>query len=114
MMVFEFPNTVARRRNEERLAWYRDFGNRLRVKRLASGITEVEAAATCRISLRTYRKWEAGGRSRGGHSGLLAFAKKYDASLCWLFGGGGSQFDHYEGEPPSRPALTLVSDEKPA
>jgi transcriptional regulator with XRE-family HTH domain len=111
-MIVEFPNTAARRRNEERLAWYRDFGLRLRVKRLASGITEVEAAATCRITLRTYRRWEAGRPSRGGHAGLLAFAKKCDANVCWLFGG--SQFDHYEGEPPSRPALTLVSDEKPA
>jgi hypothetical protein len=39
MTVVEFPNTVERRREEERLAWYRDFGHRLRAARLARGIS---------------------------------------------------------------------------
>jgi hypothetical protein len=45
-------------RKEKRLAWFQDFGLRLRVTRSALGITEVEAAAACLITLRTYRRRE--------------------------------------------------------
>jgi hypothetical protein len=40
-MIVKFTNTVAQRRKEKHLAWYRDFGLRLRAARLARGTTEV-------------------------------------------------------------------------
>jgi hypothetical protein len=39
---------------------YRAAGHRLRVTRLTLGITESEAPAAHGVTLRTYRKWEAG------------------------------------------------------
>jgi transcriptional regulator with XRE-family HTH domain len=89
MTIVKFPNTAARRRKEESLAWYRDFGRRLRLTRSALGITEVEAAAACLITLRTYRRREAGLPYRRWHLGLVSFAKKYDVSLNWLLAGSG-------------------------
>jgi len=84
----EMAAKIARQR-EKRLTWYWDFGRRLRVTRLALGITEVEAAAAWRITLHTYQKWEAGLPGRLKHSGLLSFAKKYDVSFNWLLDGSG-------------------------
>jgi transcriptional regulator with XRE-family HTH domain len=51
------------------------------------GLSEAKAAAAHGITLRTYQKWEAGGHHHGGHQKLLAFCKKYDVSLDWLYGG---------------------------
>jgi hypothetical protein len=39
------------------------------------------------VTLRTYKKWEAGGRHKGGHYKLLAFCKKYDVNIAWFYGG---------------------------
>src|ERR1700722_2464132 len=106
-MIVDFPKM---RREEIRLAWHRDFGHQLRAARLARGITEVDAATAFRITLRTYRKREGGRPFHGGLLGMHSFTKKYDVSLSWLLGAGGSQFDRYVGERPARPALVLVSD----
>ena len=57
-------------------------GHRLRVTRLALGITEKEAADAHGVSLQTYRRWEAGGQQRG--SQFVDFAEKYNVSLNWL------------------------------
>lgn len=139
-MIVEFPNTAARRRSEERLAWYRVFGSRLCITRQALGITEVEAAAAWRITLRTYQKWEAGLPGRCKHSGLLSFAKKYDVSFNWLLDGSGemraaaakarsaefaaayhaldprrqAMVDAMIEKTTARPALVLAFDKKPA
>jgi transcriptional regulator with XRE-family HTH domain len=52
-------------------------GRRLRLTRLALEITEQEAAAGARITLRTYRKWEAGGvPKRNSTLNILCFAEK--------------------------------------
>ena len=59
-------------------------GRRLRVTRLALGITEQEAAAAHGVTLRTYRRWEAGARQTNNPRYLLNFAEKYDVSLDWL------------------------------
>jgi transcriptional regulator with XRE-family HTH domain len=60
-------------------------GRRMQITRLALGLTEQEAATAWRLTLRTYRKWEAGAPQRG--SNFLCFAEKYDISLDWLLGG---------------------------
>ena len=99
-MIVKFTNTAAQRRKEKHLAWYRDFGRRVRAIRMASGTTEVDAAATCRMTLRAYRRWETGLPFRGCLYGLLLFAKKFDVHLGWLLAGEGSRLDHYEPEWP--------------
>lgn len=50
--------------------------------RLSLGISEAEAAEAHGVTLRTYRRYERGGRSRW--SGVKGFAAKYDVSADWL------------------------------
>jgi transcriptional regulator with XRE-family HTH domain len=59
---------------------------RLPITRLVLGISKVEAAAAAGVSLRTYRKWEAG-HNRPTNTGILALAFAYDVSLDWLVNG---------------------------
>lgn len=73
---------------------YRAAGHRLRVTRLTLGITELEAAAAHGVTLRTYRKWEAGHPQRG-MKYSLAFAEKYNVSLDWLWAGEGLGLRHH-------------------
>jgi transcriptional regulator with XRE-family HTH domain len=87
--IIKFPDKKARARTE----WYRAFGQRLRETRLALGITEAEAAAARLVTLRTYRRHEAGLPHRGKHSGLVSFARKYDLSYNWLLAGAGDKFN---------------------
>jgi transcriptional regulator with XRE-family HTH domain len=47
-----------------RFSWKR-VGHRLRVTRLALGLTDQEAATAHGVTVGTYRKWEAGGQARG-------------------------------------------------
>jgi hypothetical protein len=68
-VIIKFPDGKEGRQ-AERLEWYRNFGQRLRQTRLALGISEAEAAAACLITLRTYRKREAGLPYHGWHRGL--------------------------------------------
>jgi transcriptional regulator with XRE-family HTH domain len=68
-----------------RIDW-RAVYRRLPITRLVLGITEREAAAAAGVSLRTYRKWEAG-HDRPTDTGILAFAFAYDVSLHWLVDG---------------------------
>jgi transcriptional regulator with XRE-family HTH domain len=72
-------------KNSPRIDW-RAVYSRLPITRLVLGISEAEAAAAARVSLRTYRKWEAG-NDRPTDTGLLAFAFAYDVSLDWLVNG---------------------------
>jgi transcriptional regulator with XRE-family HTH domain len=65
---------------------WRAIYRRLPITRLVLGISEAEAAAAARVSLRTYRKWEAG-HDRPTDTGILAFAFAYDVSLEWLANG---------------------------
>jgi transcriptional regulator with XRE-family HTH domain len=83
-------------------------GHRLRITRIALGLTEKEAADAHAVSLRTYRKWENGGRQRG--SGFLKFAEKFDVSLNWLVGGepadvGAHLAKHASGKVAILPAM---------
>jgi hypothetical protein len=106
-------------RKEKRRTWFRDFGHRLRVTRLALGITEVEAAAACLITLRTYRNREAGLPFRGWHEGLSLFVDKYDLTYDWLLCGEGDMHidratkgARRDQRRQSRPVLTVVCGEK--
>jgi transcriptional regulator with XRE-family HTH domain len=65
--------------------FYRNMGVRLIITRLVLGLSEASAAAAHGVTLRTYRKWEAGGHHHGGHQKLLAFCKKYHVSLDWIY-----------------------------
>jgi transcriptional regulator with XRE-family HTH domain len=64
----------------------RAVGHRLAVIRAVVGITEIEAARAARITLRTWRKWEAG-RGRLSSRAIMHFAHEYRVSLDWLLDG---------------------------
>ena len=69
-------------KNSSHIDW-RAVYRRLPITRRVLGISETEAAAAARVSVRTYRKWEAG-HDRPTNTGILAFAFAYDVSLNWL------------------------------
>lgn len=71
--------------NSPRIDWCAVYG-RLPITRLVLDISESEAAAAARVSLRTYRKWEAG-HDRPTNTGILAFAFSCGVSLDWLVHG---------------------------
>ena len=84
----EGTSPVASNRVNKGLAYYRAFGNRLRITRVTLDLCEAQAASACGVALRTYRTWEAGapdcGCLRGYPRALVAFADRYDVSLDWL------------------------------
>ena len=61
-------------------------GRRMSLARLALGISEQEAAAAWQVTLRTYRKYEAGAPQRS-IGPLLCFADRHDVSIDWLICG---------------------------
>jgi transcriptional regulator with XRE-family HTH domain len=65
------------------------FGHRLRVTRIALGISEQEVADTLGVSLPTYRKYERGTPMKSA-APAMRFARKYDVNLYWLFDGDAS------------------------
>jgi DNA-binding XRE family transcriptional regulator len=60
-------------------------GHRLRVSRIALGLTQAEVANACGVSVRTYQRYETGHRQRG--SGIVDFAFAHNVCLNWLIGG---------------------------
>lgn len=60
------------------------YGRRLRLARLTLGISEAGAAAAHRVTLRTYRRWEAGARQSGRPEPMVSFAERYGVSIDWL------------------------------
>jgi transcriptional regulator with XRE-family HTH domain len=67
---------------------WREHGNRLRVVRIVLDITEQEAADVCGVTLRTYRRYEQGGKQSNGRP-IRNFARHYGVSLGWLHKGEG-------------------------
>jgi ribosome-binding protein aMBF1 (putative translation factor) len=67
--------------------YWRDFAQRLQIARKRLGISEPEAAAALRVTLRTYRKWERGQRHRENHLGVANFSQTLGVSIDWLVGG---------------------------
>jgi transcriptional regulator with XRE-family HTH domain len=95
-----------------RFSW-RLYGHRLRVTRMALGITEKEAADAHGASLKTYRKWENGGPQRQKASALLHFAEKFDVSTDWLVCGetarvGNHLSKHAKGKIAILPAMGRI------
>lgn len=69
-------------------SYRRGFGRRLRLARLALGLTEHQAAAAAAVTLQTFRRWE--GRRSGltlRWGAVVAFATALDVSLDWLLTG---------------------------
>jgi hypothetical protein len=52
-------------------------------------IAEQEAAAAMRMSLKTYRRWEAGEDHMENRRGVFNFAKTYGTTFDWLLFGVG-------------------------
>lgn len=95
-------STISRqRRRYQPDGWHREFGHRLRLNRIALGLTEEEAAAAAGRTVETWRRYEATGE---GHitGPLLLFAEHYKLSLDWLFGGRG-QLESATGKVVSLP-----------
>jgi Helix-turn-helix len=64
---------------------WRGCGHRLRVTRIALGITETAAADAYGVSLATYRKYEVGYPQRAKlDGGWVRFADTFDVSIDWL------------------------------
>jgi transcriptional regulator with XRE-family HTH domain len=66
-------------------AYWKAYGDRLRLVRLLLGISEEQAADAHGVTVQTYKKWEAGGRQRG--ASRARTSKNYDISIDWLFSG---------------------------
>ena len=83
-----------------RVNW-KAIGQRLKVIRLQLGISEIEAAAACEVSLPTYRQYEAGRPQRFG--GAVELAIKYDVNLDWLVLGEGTKLARdFRGRPTAK------------
>jgi transcriptional regulator with XRE-family HTH domain len=76
----------------ERRQFDKEYGLRLRITRAALGITEEQAADAFGITLKTYRRHEAGERVRGTIP-ILMFSERYNVSLDWLLMGDTSRLD---------------------
>jgi transcriptional regulator with XRE-family HTH domain len=84
--------------------YWQDYAHRLRVLRQTLDISEMDAAVAHGVTVRTYRKWEAGNPQRASDR-FLRFADKYDVSLDWLCHGNGFNLGRH---------LTVRSDGKVA
>jgi transcriptional regulator with XRE-family HTH domain len=87
---------------------WRAVGQRLRVTRMALGITEQKAAKGFGVSLRTYRGYEAGGRQRS-LGPTVKFSRKYDVSLSWLFDGEAALVGRHLAVSASKVAILPVT-----
>jgi hypothetical protein len=70
----------------ETVEWHRAFGQRLARVRAIFGVSEAEAASIFRITVRTYRRREAGGIFHGGQYELKLFVEKYRLDWWWILG----------------------------
>lgn len=91
--------------------FYQKLGERLRVTRRTLGISEREAADAAGVDVRTYRRWEKGGRDRSSVP-LRRFCDEFDVSYDWLLVGKGRFLarDYYELLTKRRSAQRLLSD----
>jgi transcriptional regulator with XRE-family HTH domain len=69
--------------------YWRETGLRLRITRLTLCLSEAEAAAGYGVTLRTYRKWEAGRRQTNSPVPFCKFGEAFDVSLDWIVFGKG-------------------------
>lgn len=79
---------TSHRAKRARYSW-KACAHRLKVTRIALGISEQEAAEAHGVTLKTYRAYEAGAPQRGSY-GWQGFAEKYNVSFDWLVSGVGA------------------------
>lgn len=65
-------------------------GERLRITRIALDLTEAQAATGFGVTVRTYRRYEAGRMPRYADP-IIAFCSKHDISVDWLIVGDSSR-----------------------
>jgi transcriptional regulator with XRE-family HTH domain len=87
--------------------YWKGYGHRLRVTRLALGLTEQQAAEAYQVTLRTYRRYEDG-QPQGSGSGWLRFAEKYDVRLSWLGGQGSLEIGRHLQFTKSKVAILPI------
>jgi transcriptional regulator with XRE-family HTH domain len=80
-------------------------GLRLKVARLALGISDVEAAAACGVSLKTYSGYERGLPQRW--SITLKFAREFNVSIDWLVLGNAANIGIHLAERSAGPVAIL-------
>jgi transcriptional regulator with XRE-family HTH domain len=79
---------TSHRAKRARYSW-KACAHRLKVTRIALGISESEAATAHDVTVATYRKYEAGAPQRASY-GWRKFAEKYNVSFDWLVSGVGA------------------------
>lgn len=90
--------------------YWKDYGHRLRITRLTLGITEMQASTAHGVTVRTYRRWEAGCPQRSSHAATLKFSKVYDVSLDWLINGEGFNLgSHLAVKPGGKLAILPIT-----
>ena len=87
--------------------FWKGYGHRLRVTRLALGLSEQQAADAHQVCLRTYRRYGDSAPHRSGE-GWLRFAKQYDVSLNWLAGQGSLEIGHHLRFSKSKVAILPI------
>lgn len=86
----------------------RAFGHRLRVLRIALGLSEKEISEIAGCTPASWRNWEATGKMRGNRP-MLRVAKKFEVSLDWLIDGEGHNIkDHLSRRTPGSVAILPV------
>jgi len=96
-VIVKFPQSRGRinqsSRNVQEAEYHRAFARRLRLLRALLKLTEAGAAADHGVTLQTYRRWEAGGRSRRWLRAMLKFCKKHDVRYEFYIAGEGAIFN---------------------
>lgn len=88
-------------------AFDRELAGRLRITRKTLGLSERDAAAAAGVTIKTYRKWEAGGHAQSSVT-LTRLCHELEVSVTWMVSGEGRFLarDSYE----RRSAQPLLSD----
>jgi hypothetical protein len=92
---------------------YLGFAHRLRLARIALGLTEAEAAATATRSVRTWKKYEATGKGRSMTWPIRCFVNKYELSYDWLLCGEGGMFRRGRREKQPRGKIAILPTKSP-
>jgi transcriptional regulator with XRE-family HTH domain len=94
---------ISQQRAEESALFYREMGKRLQIAQEVLQLSDLEIANAMGASVKTYRKWRAGGRIGKWHA-IGNLCDKLNLSYNWIYGSGGNLFR-------SRPQLVLVRAE---
>jgi transcriptional regulator with XRE-family HTH domain len=78
--------TRSRRAMKRAKSTYRGIGARMRLIRATLNISEEEAAVAHGVTVKTYRRYEAGAEQRGS-DGWLKYCRRFDISLDYYLSG---------------------------